>query len=80
MNVKYDITTNQKFITLEKQLILSWEKTLRNLITNINNIISLFNKTVKNIISNFIPRETVKFHDRDPPWISREKGNVQKIC
>ena len=87
MNVKYDITTNQKLITLEKQLIFSWGKTLRNLIPNINNIISLFNKTVKNIISNFIPRETVKFDDRDPPWINKnakqlilEKKGIYKRC
>ena len=49
--------------------LFPWEKTLRNL--NINDIIFLFNKTVKNIISNYIPRETVTFDDRDAPWINK---------
>ena len=49
--------------------LFPWEKTLRNL--NIKDIIFLFNKTVKNIISNYIPRETVTFDDRDAPWINK---------
>ena len=82
MNVKYGIMTKQVLITLEKQLIFPWEKTLRNL--NINDMIFLFNKMIKNIISNYIPHETVTFDDRNPPWInqkcetvnSKEKWNV----
>ena len=54
--------------------LFPWAKTLRNL--NINDKIFLFNKTVKNIISNYIPRETVIFDDRDPPWINK---NVKQL-
>ena len=39
-------------------------------------MIFLFNKTIKNIISNYIPHETVKFDDRDPPWINK---NVKQL-
>ena len=74
MNVKYGIMTKQVLITLEKQLIFPWEKTLRNL--NINDMIFLFNKMIKNIISNYIPHETVTFDDRNPPWINRKCETV----
>ena len=32
----------------------------------------LFNKTAENIISNYIPHETVRFDDRDRPWINKK--------
>ena len=64
--------------------LFPWEKALRNL--KMNDMIFLFSKTVKYIISNYIPRETVTFDVRDPPWINKiakqlilEKNEIYKI-
>ena len=44
---------------------VSWKRSLANL--DINDKVCLFKKTIKNILSNFLPRKTIKFDDRDPP-------------
>ena len=41
-----------------------WEKVFHNV------DVMLFNETVLNIIWNVIPQETIKFDNRDPPWIT----------
>ena len=47
-----------------------WERYFANL--DINDKVCLFNKIIKNILSNFIPHETITFHDRDSPWINSQ--------
>ena len=43
-----------------------WEKEFHNV--DVNKQLMLFSETVPNIIWNFIPHETIKFDDSDPPW------------
>ena len=37
----------------------------------VNRKVDIFNITVENILSNYIPHETIKCNDRDPPWINK---------
>ena len=50
-----------------------------------NGKVNIFNTAIKNILSNYIPHKTIKYDDRDPPWLKNikqlilEKDQVYKF-
>ena len=48
--------------------ILDWESALNYV--DANDQVTVFNSTILNIVSSFIPNETIRCDDRDPPWMN----------
>lgn len=47
-----------------------WKGNFLNL--NVNDQVEFFNNTLINIFNNFIPHETIKCSNKDPPWMNKE--------
>ena len=48
--------------------LFDWESSLKN--SDVNNQVSVFNEIIMSIMSNFVPKELVTCHDRDPLWLN----------
>ena len=52
----------------------NWEN--KHSLIDIKDQVVLFNETIVNNMSKFIPKETMIFDDRDPPWLNKNIKNM----
>ena len=57
--------------------LFDWDKALH--INDVEEQVALFSYTLMNIMQNFVSNETIKYDDRDPSRMNKEKPILQTI-